>query len=66
MQKKKEKEKEKEKVLRIKGKLHFATLNYHHFFNPPPKFQKVMINPPIASNCTAVTPESKIVLELTE
>ena len=37
------------------GKLHFTTLNYHHFFNLLPKLQKVTIDPPIASNCTAVT-----------
>ena len=41
-----------------KIKLHFTTLNYHHFFNPPPKLQKVTIDPPIASNCTTVTPLS--------
>ena len=43
-------------VQKLLGKLHFTTLNDHHFFNLPPKLQKVSIDSLIASNCTAVTP----------
>ncbi len=32
-------------VVNILEKLHFITLNYHLFFNPPPKLKKISIDP---------------------
>ena len=47
------------------GKLYFTTLNYQHFFNPPPKLKKVSIDPLILSYCTTVTPcgQNRVIID---